>query len=224
MPQEKTNMKLYIALLWYDVSYGILVTYFSPNECRMPFCSPPGLVPCPSSSSAASSRVPSSSTAIVVHRHRRPLPHTRHLRLFLAVAFLAPFAFAVAFSSPDLWRSPFFGRPDLFAAVQSGHKRKRWSGILPYLMVLMVSFSSAYMSKGNCTRHCDLFHQTGMIFIGVICGRMMELSPIAAMCSQGTPSIWSAPQVHAPKYDPFTGSLGRRTICSCAPVTCCDEP
>jgi len=33
--------------------------------------SPPGLVPCPSSS-AASSRVPSSFNAIVIRRHRRP--------------------------------------------------------------------------------------------------------------------------------------------------------
>jgi hypothetical protein len=149
-------------------------------------------------------------------------PHTRHLRLFVADTHFAPgLPFAIAFSSPNVWRSPFFGHPDLFAPVQSGHERKLKSGICPSFTDFMVIFASAYTSNGNCSLHCVRFHRISMTFIGVTCGRINADSAIVAMCSYGTASVLSAPQVHHPKYDPLTGFFGSFTICSCLPATFC---
>ena len=150
--------------------------------------------------------------------------HTRHLRLFVADPLFAPgLPFAIAFSSPDLCRSPFLGRPDFFAAVQSGHKRKVKSGSHPSFTDLMVMFASAYTSNGNCSLHCLRFHHIGITFIGVIWGRITAESAIVAMCLHGTTSVRSAPQVHLPKYDPLMGFFGSFTICSCLPATFCQN-
>ena len=106
-----------------------------------------------------------------------------HLCLFIAFVILVPgipFAMAVV-SSPDLTHSPFFGRPDLPTAVHLGHKRILWSGILSSFTDLIVILVSAYTSNGNCTHHCFLFHHIGMTLSGAICGRITELSAIAAI-------------------------------------------
>jgi hypothetical protein len=50
-----------------------------------------------------------------------------------------------------------------------------------------------------------------MMEIGVICGCKRELRATVAMCSQGTALVLSAPQVHVPKKDPSTASLGNHT-------------
>ena len=80
-------------------------------------------------------------------------------------------------------------------------------------------FASAYTSNGNCSLHCFCFHHIDILFIGVICGRITAASAIAPMCSHGTASILSAPQVHCPKNNQLTGLLGSFTICSCLPAT-----
>ncbi len=50
-----------------------------------------------------------------------------------------------------------------------------------------------------------------MIFALVNCG-MHELTTTAAMCSHGTASCVSTPQVDVSKYDPRIGSLGMVTV------------
>ncbi len=64
------------------------------------------------------------------------------------------------------------------------------------LIDFIVILPSQYKSLRNCLRHCSLPHQKGMIEIGVIWGRRQELRATAAMCSQGTALVLSAPQVH----------------------------
>ena len=50
-----------------------------------------------------------------------------------------------------------------------------------------------------------------MIFALVNCG-MRELTTTVAMCSHGTASRVSTPQMHLPKYNPRVGSLGMVTV------------
>ena len=75
----------------------------------------------------------------------------------------------------------------LGALIYSWHKL--WSGILSSHMLNCDILASAYMSNGNCTCHCFLFHHIDMTLSGVICGRITELSAIVAMCLHSTTSV-----------------------------------
>jgi len=85
--------------------------------------------------------------------------------------------------------------PDLLVEVQLGHKCKLRSRILPSFTDLFMMLAPEYTSSRNCTRHFSLFHHIGMTLIGVTCERIPKFSAIAAMCSNGTASVLSAPQV-----------------------------
>ena len=94
-------------------------------------------------------------------------PHTMHLSLFVAFVLLVPaLPFAMAVSNSDLMCSPFFGRPGLLPAVQSGHKHNMKSGSCPTFKDFIVMLASEYRSNGNCSRHCFLFLHIGMTLIG----------------------------------------------------------
>jgi hypothetical protein len=72
--------------------------------------------------------------------------------------------------------------------------------------------------RGNCSCHCTLFHQNGIILFRVSTP-IRELTTIAAMCSHGTASRLTNPQVHCPKYNPFISSIGMITVCFATALT-----
>jgi hypothetical protein len=80
------------------------------------------------------------------------------------------------------------------------------------------AWHSANTSRLNCSCHCTLFHQKGIILYRVNTP-IRELTTTAAMCSHGMASCLSNQQVHFPKYDPFVGYFGMITIFFCVALT-----